>query len=347
MKSTPIEKKVFLFLMILFAFAINCFATWDNTTPAGSEAKSQGDDRIRELKIDLEEAFQALQTNATHYFPGADPANPRYIPVISTLTTAGRPTTNGAPGGREIVNISSNCLEIVANDRITWSCLDVVPSSSVFAADLAANVAGDGLGGEGVTPLRVNASTESFSIVNDTITVRVGGIKNGMIADSTITGAMINSTYTITTRPAFFSYLNNTLNNVTGDTSELTVPFDTEDYDQASNMATSTFTAPVTGIYHFDVVVNMSMGSSHDSGYIRTTLVTTSKRVQSYITIGTSDSAANVAGIISTDIKVTAGEEVYVLIYVQGVSGGGTKDMDILGLGSTTRRSYFSGHLVY
>lgn len=51
--------------------------TWDLTTPAGSEAIRTGDDRIRELKIDLQAAFRS--TDAA--FPGADTANPVFYPV--------------------------------------------------------------------------------------------------------------------------------------------------------------------------------------------------------------------------------------------------------------------------
>ena len=61
------------------------------------------------------------------------------------------------------------------------------------------------------------------------------------------------------TETAFLAFLNTTVTNVTGDATQYTVIFDTEVFDQGSNfnLATSVFTAPITGRYAIDVGNNI------------------------------------------------------------------------------------------
>jgi microcystin-dependent protein len=52
---------------------------WDTSTPLGSEARSQGDDRIRELKTDVQTALRGNTTEGDEaVFPGSDTSNPVY-----------------------------------------------------------------------------------------------------------------------------------------------------------------------------------------------------------------------------------------------------------------------------
>lgn len=51
--------------------------TWDTTLPLGSEAISNGDNRIRELKTDLQTALRGNASDGTEAkFPGSDTASP-------------------------------------------------------------------------------------------------------------------------------------------------------------------------------------------------------------------------------------------------------------------------------
>ena len=53
--------------------------TWDPTTPTGSESINNGDNRIRELKTDLQTALRGNATDGDEAkFPGSDTANPIY-----------------------------------------------------------------------------------------------------------------------------------------------------------------------------------------------------------------------------------------------------------------------------
>lgn len=67
---------------------------WDTTTPAGSEAASNGDNRLRELKEDLQTALRADDVSGVEsVFPGSDPSAPAYRYRGIKAATAGRPAS--------------------------------------------------------------------------------------------------------------------------------------------------------------------------------------------------------------------------------------------------------------
>jgi len=66
--------------------------TWDVSTPTGSENRILGDDRIRELKTDIQTALRGDDTEGVEaVFPGGDTANPVYRYRGLKDTTANRP----------------------------------------------------------------------------------------------------------------------------------------------------------------------------------------------------------------------------------------------------------------
>lgn len=67
--------------------------TWDVTLPPGTEAISNGDDRIRELKTDLQTSFRGNASDGTEAkFPGSDTANPIFRYRGLKDTTSNRPS---------------------------------------------------------------------------------------------------------------------------------------------------------------------------------------------------------------------------------------------------------------
>lgn len=123
-----IKKLVFVAALALSSLSGRlAFATWDVTVPSGSEAKSLGDDRIRELKTDIQTSLQFEGD-----FPGPDSANPRYIWTPSSGTTSQRPTGYNAPYGKFFINISSGCIELNAGSTTTavWQCIDTTSTIS-------------------------------------------------------------------------------------------------------------------------------------------------------------------------------------------------------------------------
>jgi len=66
---------------------------WNTAVPLGTESKSLGDDRIRELKTDIQTALRGNAVTGTEaIFPGADTSNPVYRYRGLKGTTGARPT---------------------------------------------------------------------------------------------------------------------------------------------------------------------------------------------------------------------------------------------------------------
>lgn len=75
----------------------------------------------------------------------------------------------------------------------------------------------------------------------------------------------INAQTTLPLQPAFLANATTTAN-ATGDATNATVIWGTEVYDQNADFAANTFTAPVTGRYHFSLALNVTgMGAGHTS----------------------------------------------------------------------------------
>lgn len=150
--------------------------------------------------------------------------------------------------------------------------------------------------------------------------------------------------YINTSQPAFLAYKSATTNNVTGNNTLYTVICNTEVYDQGSNYnnSTGTFTAPVTGRYHFCAYVRLEeVGATSTTTSFR---ITTSNRTYFLTTDGggNSETAGNrfqVGGSIYADMDASD----TATIGVQ-VSGKGVDSVDVEG--QSTLVTYFSGSLI-
>lgn len=103
--------------------------SWDITVPAGSESASQGDDRIREFKSDLQDALQGQDVSGVEaVFPGVDTANPVYRYRGLRGTTAARP----APGDYGLyANTTLNTLQ--RDNGASWADIaTLIPSGTVM-----------------------------------------------------------------------------------------------------------------------------------------------------------------------------------------------------------------------
>lgn len=103
--------------------------TWDITTPTGSEAANQGDDRIRELKADLQVAFRCQTADGDEAkFPGADLANPIYRYRGLKGSTGARPVS-GQCG--TFFDTTRNVLQ--RDNGSTWDDIGtVIPAGTVM-----------------------------------------------------------------------------------------------------------------------------------------------------------------------------------------------------------------------
>jgi len=156
---------------------------------------------------------------------------------------------------------------------------------------------------------------------------------SGVPSITTASGNWLN-----TSRSAFCAYNSSAHTNVTGDGTTYNVVFDTELFDQGSNFASNTFTAPVTGKYFFScsilcqqVVTNMD---------VTITLVATG---QSYFRGNTQGTGATGNYQISNTwfISMASGDTATITL----VLSGGAKVVDIFGVASDPR-TCFCGYLV-
>jgi hypothetical protein len=151
-----ISKLGIVALMILpFLRPINSFSAWttawDNTLPLGSEAVSSGDDRMRELKVQLQErlgadhAWQTLDTTGTdtigyHKYlhllqQSTDPDTYLNVGILYQKSTGGKPTLYFRPDatGTAIRITDSTGLDSSQMVRMTGD--QTVAGSKTFSAE--------------------------------------------------------------------------------------------------------------------------------------------------------------------------------------------------------------------
>lgn len=307
-------KKLFIAaFLVAFGPWRPAMATWDETTPAGTEAKSLGDDRIRELKVDVRTAL-----DVEGVFPGTTTASPKFFYTPSTGTTSQRPVGDYAPQGRLFINKTSSTLE-QANSDGSWSALSVVPSSGITPVEVANTVAGDGLGGGAGAPLHVQINSSVFAISNDSIT---------FASTINIATAVTFSGGVSFSRSGFRVQAGHVIQTIAANG---TITFNSESFDTLGEINNSTFTAQATGTYMF--AVGIYANSPSDSTYVTPTL-SGSISLASYCN---TDAATDIAGCSSTWVtRLTAGDSVYVTL---GHNGTGSSVVN----GSSNIGTYFSG----
>lgn len=145
-------------------------------------------------------------------------------------------------------------------------------------------------------------------------------------------------------RIAFHAYSSSTQTDVTGSGGTIGVVFGTESFDLGGNFASSTFTAPYTGLYQFDIQVKFGgLLSTHTEGRVNFNGPTDNPQF-GYVNIGAVRDLNNEATIQGSGLfRVVAGSACSCSAFV----GNGTQVVDLLGDGSSPRRTYFSGYLVY
>ena len=131
-----------------------------------------------------------------------------------------------------------------------------------------------------------------------------------------------------------------TANQISFSGSSNTMNFGSTDYNDGSNFSSDQFVVPTTGVYHFDIklmwiltaigAVKYSLIVSLNSGFSATEL----SRSQ-YIVDGSV--SGNMTTDLSLDIKLTAGQNVYVMSYQN--SGANQSVLSLF--------SAFSGHRLY
>lgn len=195
---------------------------------------------------------------------------------------------------------------------------------------LGAN-AGDTLtSGSNNTLIGANAQPSAVGVSNE---VTIG---DGNVTKTRIRGGISNATL-----PAFLAYNSSSDANQTGNGATATVDFDTEVYDQGANFAADTFTAPHTGIYHFDAVVCLTDLTVAMSSF-QIALVTTGRTFHSISNVHVETAGDLYTLHLSVDAPMTAGDTAIVQVRI---TGGAGDTADILG-GASPYNTYFSGRMV-
>ena len=198
-------------------------------------------------------------------------------------------------------------------------------------------LAGATSGSTTLTP--VDAVTTVLTLPSSTATLATLGA-NTFTGNQSITGTLgVSGIVTMPAQPAFLAYNSASDLNVTGNGAVATVDFDTEIFDQGSNFAADTFTAPVTGRYRFSTSVFLE-------GIVAATnfnlsLVTSNRTILLFANTGAYTGDQSVAGSVLCDMD--AADTAYVTVTVSGMAGN---TADIVGAATSTLYTYFSGELV-
>ncbi len=137
-------------------------------------------------------------------------------------------------------------------------------------------------------------------------------------------------------QPSFLATISGTQTDCTGDGTAFAVPFGTEIFDQGSNFASNTFTAPVTGRYMLTVAVrpeNILVGHT-----TRRVSIVTSNRAYSVVhnyALAQTNLTLTISVIADMDVNDTATIELVV--------DGSTKTVD---LSNSPTVNFFSGSLI-
>jgi hypothetical protein len=157
----------------------------------------------------------------------------------------------------------------------------------------------------------VNPRNGSQSITNSNITKKAGP-------------------QTHSAQPGLIAYLTSTQTNVTGDATEVLIPFNSELVDKSSNHLNGVFTVPLTGLYSLSAMIKLTgIASGHTDGWIRIAVGSTSYYYQPQFA-SLADGAGSLGINYSTMVYATAGDAISIYLRVNG----GAKTVDIYGSSS-------------
>tara|TARA_Y100000310_G_C20701853_1_gene830724 strand:+ start:393 stop:1964 length:1572 start_codon:yes stop_codon:yes gene_type:complete len=209
-------------------------------------------------------------------------------------------------------------------------------AGTITASNAADDLIVENSGSSGITIFNPAANIGSIFFGTPTSTsdgrIRYDGTVRDLAFSTGTTEKMnisINGEITSTSQPAFLAHNSSIDSNVTGAGTAATVDFDTEIFDQGSNFASDTFTAPVTGRYLLSTSVRYSGGSgASTSTFI---FFISSNRIYERLKLpaAISSDGLNLSAVIDMD----ANDTVFVRLIVNGeasnvidINGGAVLD---------------------
>jgi hypothetical protein len=191
-----------------------------------------------------------------------------------------------------------------------------------------------------ISSSNTNAITGAGSILYGALTF---SSSSSVINTTTQTGLYTQlGKYKASKQPAFMAYVDSSILNVTGDGTIYTVIFDTESFDLDSNfdLASSTFTAPVAGVYRFHFGILLGGGTALSATSIR---VTTTP--QTFMRSISTNSGVTTSASGEIDVLVNLAATNTVTFQVAATDSGGKID-DVNGTTGGVIRTWCHGQLV-
>jgi len=194
-----------------------------------------------------------------------------YSNSSSTINTTTQTLLVNGPSGRFAGTKSGGQIDLSVSNQSNTATSD---------AALRAIVAGSS-GGDAQTTYIVNA-VSSWGIGLDNSDSDAFAIANGAVLGTTnIMRAASTGEINFPLQSAFFATAN-LQSDVTGDNTAYTILYANEIFDQNSDFASPTFTAPVTGRYHLSFVTDMiQLGAAHTVGYSK--MITSNRTINCFI----------------------------------------------------------------
>ena len=268
------------------------------------------------------------------------------IPIIGTSTAnalvrwsgvAGAAVLNGVVTEDNTGNLSqSTAVSGASLSMITANTSNTASATAYHKVQVAGATASDAYfqseisGGQAWTWGLDNSDSDAFAIS-----------QGSALGTNNVMRVSVDGEINYPLQPNFLAYLAADVTNVTGNGTNYTIIFDTEVYDQNAdfNLGTSTFTAPVTGRFQFNMFARFeNLASGNTLGYIE---LVTSNRTYRLLEINTG--LAQISGQCgvfgSTLADMDSGDTATVRV---NVAGGA----QIVGVGgSATVITAFSGFL--
>jgi len=237
------------------------------------------------------------------------------------------------------------------NSTSSGGIVDIDCSNLSLDADsdsaIIARIQSTGLGDPYFAAIVNDAIAWKFGCANalaDAFVLGTGGTGVSALAVTSLSISLAGEV-TMPLQPAFLAYRNANLANQTGAAALVTVPSDTEVYDQNAdyNTGTYTFTSPITGRYTFNANVYMYTIPASTLGF--TSLVTSNRTY--YLTTNNPNNCKSVGDELlypgSLDVDMDAADTAYVNVYM---ANGAGNTAGIAGLGGAVLRTAWSGRLV-
>ena len=221
-----------------------------------------------------------------------------------------------------------------ANTAVGYQAGDAISNSGAFNVCIGTDA--DVSTGSADNQIVIGRATTG--VANNSVTLGNSAVTAVYMAQDS--GATVHADkYMSTTMPAFMVTPASTQSNIANDESEVTVVFGTEIFDQGSNFASNTFTAPVTGKYQFNVTLRLDNIDTAAAYYILTLKASNRDVKLTFFDPDFADADIphySIGGSVLVDMD--ASDTCHLVV----IQNGGTAQSDI----QSTVNTQFSGYLV-